>query len=470
MRTQKIKNVGIFTVFFMVFSFISAQEISGTWHGVLKVPSQELPIVFHITNLDGVYITTMDSPAQGAKGLATDKTTFENNELNIVMSKLMVVFNGTLNNDSIDGTFTQGGMPFPLKLTKGEFRFKAKPQEPSKPYPYLSEEVIFVNPDAENIKLAGTLTIPKNIKNPPVVILISGSGPQNRNEELLGHKPFLVLSDHLTKKGIAVLRYDDRGVANSEGNFSKATTYDFASDVEAAVAYLKTRGDVVDIQKIGLAGHSEGGMIAPVVASKNKSIAFCVLLAGPGISGKEILLTQTRKAYELAGIPESEIVLNEKYSDQIYDIIKNDKWDESDKQIKDLFYKIKEESTGILKAKYTDETINKSMEQLNSPWMTEFIKFDPKRYLSKTTCPLLAINGEKDTQVLPYLNLEGIKKSLKVAGNKDVTVMELKDLNHLFQTSKNGSFSEYAKIEETFSSIALNIISDWINKRFSKNI
>jgi len=334
----------------------------------------------------------MDSPAQGAKGLATDKTSFENNELEIVMSKLLVVYKGAFENNIFKGTFTQGGMAFPLNLIKGDYKFKPKSQDPKKPYLYISEEVTFKNSKAKNIKLAGTLTLPKGIKKPPVVILISGSGPQNRNEELLGHQPFLVLSDHLTRKGIAVLRYDDRGIADSEGDFSKSTTYDFASDVEAAITYLKTRKDVVDIHKIGLIGHSEGGMIAPLVASKNKDVSFCVLLAGPGISGKDILLTQTRKAYELVGVTENEIRLNEKYTDKIYDICKNYKGKDSNKQIVDLYHEIQKKSTGILKSQYTDEVIEKSITQLTSPWMLEFIKFEPALYLSKVTCPILASN------------------------------------------------------------------------------
>ena len=330
-----------------------------------------------------------------------------------MMNKLLIVYKGAFENNIFKGTFTQGGMAFPLNLSKGDYKFKPKSQDPKKPYPYISEEVTFKNSKAGDIKLAGTLTLPKGIDNPPVAILISGSGPQNRNEELLGHQPFLVLSDHLTRKGIAVLRYDDRGIADSEGDFSTCTTYDFASDVEAGITYLKTRQDVVDIHKIGLIGHSEGGMIAPMVASKNKDISFCVLLAGPGINGKDVLLTQTRKAYELAGVAENEISLNEKYTDKIYDICKNYKGEDSNKQMIDLYHKIQKESSGILKSQYTDEVIEKSITQLTSLWMVEFIKFDPALYLGKVTCPILAINGEKDSQVLSKINLIAIEKSLK---------------------------------------------------------
>jgi len=465
-KTVILLNYRVLSVFILLVSFVSAQDITGSWNGLLKVPSQDLPIVFHITKSEGAYTTTMDSPAQGAKGLRTDKTTFINNKLTIEMSKLMVVYKGSFNGETIKGTFTQGGMPLPLNLTKGDYKFKKKPQEPIKPYPYISEEISFKNTEAGNIKFTGTLTLPKGIKSPPAVILISGSGPQNRNEELMGHKPFLVLSDYLTRKGIAVLRYDDRGTVGSEGDFSNATTFDFASDTEAAINYLLTRKEVIDINKIGLIGHSEGGMIAPLVASQNKNVSFCVLLAGPGISGKEILLTQTRKALELAGISENEIKISDKYSRLIYHTIANYIGVESEKEINRLLRQMKNESSGFLKAQLTNDNIEKQVKVLTAPWMMEFIGFDPDLYLSKVKCPVLAINGGKDTQVLQKLNLAGIEKSLKKAGNKDVTVMELKDLNHLFQTSKTGSVNEYAKIEETFSPIALNIISDWIHKRF----
>ncbi len=456
-------SIAIFSTVFC----LSAQEITGSWKGVLKVQTQEIPIVFHVSKVDSVYSTTMDSPAQGAMGLPTDKTIFEDNVLEIVMSSLGVVYKGDFDGTLIKGIFTQRGMAFSLDLEKGKHEQKMKPQEPKEPYPYVSEEVYFENSKAGNIKLAGTLTLPEGIMNPPVAILITGSGPQNRNEEILGHKPFLVLSDHLTKNGIAVLRYDDRGVAKSEGNYKKATTYDFANDVEAAFNYLKTRKDVIDTNKIGLIGHSEGGMIAPIAASTNKEIAFCVLMAGPGITGKEILLTQTRKASELGGTADEDISINETYSNKIYDICMDYKGEDSKNEIMAVFEDMRNSSSEAVKSQLTDEAIQQQIKALTSPWMLSFIQFDPLPYLSKVQCPVLAINGEKDSQVLSTLNLEGIENGLQKAKNKDVTTMELKELNHLFQTSKTGSFSEYAGIEETISPIALNIISDWINNRFN---
>lgn len=460
----KLIIIGFIT--FLGIINLSAQDITGSWNGILKVQSIEIPVVFHISKVNDLYISTMDSPSQGAMGLSTDKTIFENDTLKIEMSSIGVVYEGTFDDELIKGVFTQGGLSLPLELTKGKYKQKIKLQEPSKSFPYLSEEVFFENEKAGNIKLAGTLTIPRGVNNPPVAILITGSGAQNRDEEILGHKPFLVLSDYLTKKGVAVLRYDDRGVAKSEGNFSAATSFDFADDVEAAISYLKTRKDVVDIDKIGLIGHSEGGMIAPIVASKNKDVSFIVLLAGPGIIGKEVLMTQTRKAFELNGISEKDIDLNEKYSNKIYDVCLDYKGEKSKQEIIAIFNEMKDNSSEILKAQLTNEAIQKQIKTITSPWMLTFIKFDPIEYLSKVNCPVLAINGAKDSQVLSKVNLEGIENGLKMANNKDVTINELEDLNHLFQTSKTGSFSEYASNKETFSPVALKIISDWINERF----
>lgn len=456
-----------FVVFLLLsITISSAQDIVGSWTGSLEVQSQEIPIVFNLSLKDGVYTTTMDSPSQGVNNIPTDKTTFEENELIIDMSKMGIVYTGKFDGTDIKGVFKQSGMELPLDLIRGKYEPKLKLQEPKKPYPYVSEEVFFENSKADNIKLAGTLTLPKDVKKPPVVILITGSGPQNRNEELMGHKPFLVLSDHLSRNGIAVLRFDDRGFAQSEGNHENATTFDFVSDAEAAVTYLKARKDDVDIKKIGLIGHSEGGLVAPIVASTNKEIAYCVLLAGPGVSGKDILMAQTRKAMELGGVSEEDIQINEDFSLKIYEICENYKGEESKNKIKSVFNEMKKTSSEMLKNQLTNDVVEQQIELITSPWMLTFIKIEPQDYLRKVNCPVLAINGEKDFQVLAKANLEGIAIGLSEAQNKDVTTQELKGLNHLFQTSETGSFSEYGTNEETFSPIALNIISDWINKRF----
>lgn len=342
-----------------------------------------------------------------------------------------------------------------------------RPQEPKEPYNYISEDVYFTNFKADSIKLAGTLTLPKDIMKPVVAILISGSGPQNRNEELANHKPFLVLANYLTNMGIAVLRYDDRGTAESEGKFKNATTYDFATDVEAAITYLKTRSDV-DTSKIGLIGHSEGGLIAPIVASRNKDVAFAILLAGTGVDGAKVLETQSRRAAELAGANSAVLDENEKLSKIIYDILRTNSNVETIKTkiTKELNDFKTNNPTSILAPAITPALIEQQLSILKSKWLLTFIRIEPKDYLEKTTCPVLALNGSKDFQVLPKINLEGIKNGLEIAGNKDVIIKELEGLNHLFQTAETGSMHEYSKIEETFSPIALKIIKDWILERF----
>lgn len=345
-----------------------------------------------------------------------------------------------------------------------------RPQDPIEPYNYHSEDIHFINFKADSIKLAGTITLPKHIKNPPIAILISGSGPQNRNEEIkqYNHRPFLVLSDYLTNNDIAVLRYDDRGIAESKGDFKTSTTFDFASDVEAAITYLKTRNDV-DTSKIGLIGHSEGGLIAPMVASKNKDVAFVILLAGTGVNGATILETQAKKAGELAGTPEAFLNENEKLAHIVYEIIRTNTDEEIIKtkitnSLND--YKVNNPMS-VLTPYITPAMIEQQLSILKSKWLLNFIRIVPKDYLEKTTCPVLALNGSLDFQVIPEINLEGIKNALEKAENNDITIKQLDGLNHLFQTAKTGSMQEYSKIEETFSPIALEIIKNWILERFN---
>jgi len=342
-----------------------------------------------------------------------------------------------------------------------------RPQEPSKPYSYYTEEITFKNNQA-NIILAGTLTLPSAAENYPVVILISGSGAQNRDEEISGHKPFLIIADHLTKCGIAVLRYDDRGVGKSTGNFKAATTADFASDVASAIEYLKTRKEI-DRNNIGLIGHSEGGMIAPMVASNSKDVSFIVLLAGPGIKIRKVMLMQQELIAKADGVSESDIA---KYilplHKEAYRMISIST--DSRKLKKDLASLIKEmyDNTppGLIPSNMTkEEVISTQSDKWSSEWFRNFLSYDPSPVLEKVTCPVLAINGEKDLQVTPRENLSGISDALKRGGNTSVTVKELPNLNHLFQNCETGSPEEYAAIEQTFSPVALKEISDWILKQ-----
>ena len=458
----------ITTLLFSLFLFITSvfsQDVQGDWYGKLNVQGTTLRISFHIKNDNGVYTSTMDSPDQNAFGIPTDSTIVNSNEVTISLKKMMIEFKGKLENNQIKGYFNQGGMKFPLDLSHQKVEKeieKLKPQEPKKPYPYKSEDLTFINKKANNIKLAGTLTIPKDVKNPPVAILITGSGPQNRNEEILGHKPFLVIADYLTRNGIAVLRYDDRGVAKSEGSQKEATSADFASDVQAAISYLKSRNDI-NPQKIGLIGHSEGGFIAPMVAAKNNDVSFIILLAGTGVDGAKVLQTQTDASMVLAGMPKENIAYNSKLSTDVYNLVKTElNTDKLKNKISKLLHKAQKEAPKSFAKELTNAGIDKQIATITSPWMLYFIRTNPKQFLSKVTCPVLALNGSKDFQVIADLNLNGIKNSLK--HNKDVTIKKLEGLNHLFQTCTTGAFSEYATIEETFSSKALAIMVEWIKK------
>ena len=347
-----------------------------------------------------------------------------------------------------------------IYLDKSTFE---RPQTPTKPYPYYSEEVRFRN-DSANVTLAGTLTLPSKEGSYPVVILISGSGPQNRDEEILQHKPFLVLADHLTRNGIGVLRYDDRGTGESTGDFKIFTSLDFSKDAESAVNFLKTRRDI-DTTKIGLAGHSEGGLIAPMVAARSRDIAFVVLMAGPGMELKKALLLQDgliAKAYGMSDANVKKLVgINEK----AYDLVI---------QSTDL-EKLKTDMTRFVNdhiSEIPDKLITEQMtreqfaaariEGLSSPWTQFMLKYDPGKTLEKVKCPVLAINGEKDMQVVPDENLAAISLALKKGGNSNVTIKKIPDLNHLFQECATGSPKEYQEIEQTFSPVALNEISRWI--------
>ena len=435
------------------------QDITGHWNGRLKVQGTQLRLVFNITKIDNVVSATMDSPDQGVKGIPTTTTGFENATLKITITNAKITYEGTLGKDSIIvGTFKQGGQSFPMNLSK-EIIAKEKlvrPQEPIKPYSYYTEDITFENKKA-GIHLAGTLTLPKKDGVFPAVILISGSGPQNRDEELLGHKPFLVLSDFLTKNGIAVLRFDDRGTGKSTGYFKGATTFDFAKDVEYAIEYLQKRKEI-NKNKIGLIGHSEGGIIAPIIASENENIDFIVLMAGAALRGDKLLLLQKYKIETQMGIHKQLVENNQQIFAGAYEIILNQRIE--NELVSDTLSKYFTSKYGTaLPDKQKTALIN----QLSSPWMLNFIRLDPIVYLSKVNCPVLAINGSMDLQVPSKENLEIIEDNFRKNKNTSVKVKELKNLNHLFQECKTGSISEYGQIEQTIAPIALKEILNWIN-------
>lgn len=463
-----MRTLSIVLFTFFVSIAMSAQDITGQWNGVLKVQGMQLRLVFNVTKSGAFYTSTMDSPDQGAAGIPVTKTTFVNSTIKFEVTNARIEYNGALKNDEIVGTFKQGGQEFPMNLSRKTIEKEVikRPQEPTKPYSYYSEDITFPNSKA-NISLAGTLTLPKKEGNYPVVILISGSGSQNRDSELLGHKPFLVISDYLTKKGIAVLRYDDRGFGQSTGDSKTATSADFATDVESAVAYLKTRKEI-NLKKIGLMGHSEGGIIAPMVAAKSKDISFIVLLAGTGIQGDKIVLLQQELIAKANGDAETEIKKSVEGNAKVLEMVVQSNNDEKLKsELRNYLNELIKDNSDkeIPQGMTKDQYISLRVSAITNPWMQYFLKYNPQPTLEKVKCPVLAVNGEKDLQVPPKENLIAIKNALIKGGNKNVTTIEFPNLNHLFQESTTGSPSEYATIEQTFSPVALNEITKWIQKQ-----
>ena len=449
-----------------------APGLAGAWQGVLKFPGIELRIVFRLSqNPDNSWVAVLDSPDQGAKDIPTSKVVVENERLLIEAQLIGGSFEGKINADvtAIEGQWKQGGLDVPLLLKKTD-KIEAlnRPQEPKKPYPYREEEVAYENPAAA-IKLAGTLTLPGGDGPFPAALLITGSGPQDRDETVMGHKPFWVLADHLTRRGIAVLRVDDRGVGGSGGDPALATSLDFSGDVLAGIAYLKGRKDI-DPKRIGLIGHSEGGLIAPLAASQNSvDVAFVVLMAGPGLTGEEIMVLQGKLISQANGASAADTVRDGVQQQRMFSIVKEEK-DPAVMEAR-LRQAMKDDA-----AKLSPEEQKKSpaaaqeaaLKMILSPWFRFFLSHDPRPVLMKVKCPLLAVNGEKDLQVPADVNLKAIAAALKDGGNRDFTVKKLPGLNHLFQTAQSGSPSEYSKIEETIAPAALQLIGDWILERVAK--
>jgi len=442
-------------------------SIEGIWEGKLKVPGTELRIVFNISkNSDGTLTATMDSPDQGVTGIPVEEVIFKDNTLHLEVKSAGAVFEGKVSEDFlvIEGEWKQSGGTFPLVVNRVDKAVEIlRPQVPKKPYPYIEKKVAYTNLKA-GVKLVGTLTLPSDKGVFPAVLLISGSGPQDRNETIYNHRPFLILADYLTRQGIAVLRVDDRGVGESTGDFSQATSEDFASDVLAGVEYLKTHKEI-DPKKIGLIGHSEGGLIAPMVAVKSPDVAFIVLMAGLGLTGEEILYLQGALIYRAMGVSEEDIIKNRQFNGKIFSLVKEEKDKKTiEEKLRQMFMDDWAELNEEEKSRIGDPEVflEAQLQSLLSPWLKFFLTYDPKPNLIKVKCPVLAINGEKDLQVPPKENLSAIEEALVAGDNKNFIIKELPGLNHLFQTAQTGLPDEYVKIEETISPVALKIISDWI--------
>jgi pimeloyl-ACP methyl ester carboxylesterase len=443
--------------------------ITGNWLGSLDTGAFKLRLLVKIAGQPAALTGTMDSLDQGATGIVISTLTLTGDTVHFEVPSIHGSYDGKRSTDGtkIVGTWTQGAGSLPLTLTKTDTppAPRRRPQEPKPPFPYVVKDVTF--PDTQGgVTLAGTLTQPLGTGPFPAVVLIAGSGPNGRDEEIFGHKPFLVLADYLTRRGIAVLRYDKRGIGQSTGSYALATSIDFTDDALAAVRYLKTLPQV-RARQIGLIGHSEGGLIAPLAATRSQDVAFIVLMAGPGLTGEQILLRQSALIARGSGAPEAAITQQEALATRMYAVLKTDG---SADVVRQKVQAIVTEATAALPpearaaaAKQTDAQITTIL----SPWFRFFITYDPVPTLKRVHCPVLALNGSHDLQVPPKEDLAAIRDALKAGGNADYTVQELPDLNHLFQTCQTGLPSEYATIEETISPATLQGIAGWIGKHTS---
>jgi pimeloyl-ACP methyl ester carboxylesterase len=434
----------------------------GTWQGALETNGMRYRLQLRISHdSQGQLIATMDSIDQGINGFRASQVIQSGSAVHLELPAVRGGFDGTLNSirNTISGTWRQNGSPSDLTFKRSDQILELRrPQTPRKPYPYREEELDFPNAKA-GIALAGTLTMPRGPGPFPAAILLAGSGPLDRDEADSGHRPFLVLADYLTRMGIAVFRYDKRGVGRSTGDYDQATTADFAADAEAALAFLKVRQGI-DKRRIGFIGHSEGGIIAPMIASRSSDVAWIVILAGPATKGEETLLLQSDLITRAAGMTSDQVVKSLDFDRESYNLVRH----ETDRaalesKLQDL---VKVSGLG---AGAPPAFLQRQIHWTSSPWFRYFLDYDPVPALQQTKCPVLALSGEKDLQVPPKENLPLAQKALETGGNKDFQVTELPGLNHQFQHCYMGLPEESRAIEETFATDALTTISAWILKR-----
>ena len=427
---MKFRN--IITALLLSCACASASAQEGAWKGELDIQGMKLPLVFNF-NANGC---TMDSPSQGANGIPAEKSVAEDGTIKVSVKMIGATFEGKKDGNTIKGTFTQNGFSLPMTLTPGN-PVVNRPQTPVAPFPYKEESVSFTN---AGYTFNGTLTLPLNCtKKTPVVLMVTGSGQQNRDEELFEHKPFAVIADALARNGIASLRYDDRGWGDKSVSFADFTTNDFKQDAEAAMKLLRGR-----FSKVGILGHSEGGDIAYMLAARGKA-DFIVSLAGMAVSGKATLMAQNRIGLTSIGMPTNIVDSYCKALDRILDQFAEGKTSS-------------EISTDDVPATLKP-MIEKGMQQVDSKYFRYLITLDPSKSLSKIKCPALALNGTKDTQVDCATNTGALEKGLTGCQH---TIKPMDGLNHLFQHCQTGSIVEYQQIEETISPEVLSTISEWV--------
>lgn len=457
----------VFVSLMAIPAVTQVRSIEGLWMGTLRAGPLNLRLVLHVSKADaGQLVATMDSLDQGANGLKVDAIHQTDHSLHFELKMIGGSFDGAVNSDvsEIAGQWHQGGGSLPLTLRRIEkVPELARPQDPKKPYPYDEQEVSYENA-AAGVKFAGTLTYPRGPGPFPAVLLITGSGPQNRNEEIMGHRPFLVLADFLTRHGLAVLRVDDRGVGGtSAGNVRDPTSEDFAGDALAGIDFLKTRKEV-KASRIGLIGHSEGGLIAPMAAARSSDVAFMVMMAGSGYPGDRILIDQAALMAKAMGASPDAVDQNRSLLARLIDVLKSepDRTTAAEK-MRALWTSLPEDKR---KAAGGDAAMDARINAMNNGWFRFFLTYDPATVLRKVKCPVLALNGANDLQVPPD-NLPAIAAALEAGGNRDYEIVKLPGLNHLFQTSQTGSPTEYSNVTETISPLVLDLLARWIERQTS---
>ncbi|MEM1358271.1 MAG: alpha/beta fold hydrolase [Bacteroidota bacterium] len=471
----------IFLAGALLFTGHLSAQLSGKWFAILDAMGTKLPMQLDLHQDSGNWSGTMSDPTVANRRFEMQDITFDGKKVTYAVKMLGITFSGVQDGKEIRGIFNQANTDFPLTFTRhrpdgypveeGAITIVRREQEPTE-FPYQQVSVSYAG-GADSVTLAGELTLPKDEKPRALVVLVSGSGPQDRNAYLgsqINHSPFLVLSDFLTRKGYGVLRYDERGVGESTGNYATATTMDLAKDAWAGVRHLRTLPGLGEVP-IGMAGHSEGGIIAPIVAAADGNLAFAMLLAGPGVPIDSLMLEQRRLVTKAMGVPAAVTQRDEPALRAAYHWIGENTHLNQEEYVEGLYELFAEQIKKLpepMQKSIVDVRLFNSqyVKPLSSPWMRYFLAFNPQEYLRQLTVPTLAINGTNDLQVPAMMNLNAISEALAVAGNQDVTVVPLIGLNHLFQPAETGAVSEYGTIETTFDPAALEVIGNWLAERF----
>ena len=452
-----------------------ASVLLGYWRGGLEMNGAivlRIGLEFAPAPCGQVHVT-MDSPDQGAENLPVTSLALTGDSLRFAMDYLNGSFDGAVSADrrAITGSWTQGPGTLELQLTRGDTTTFRRPQEPEPPYPYDTLAVTYENA-AGGVRFAGTLTLPRGDGPFPAVLLLTGSGAQNRDEALMGHRPFLIIADHLTRRGIATLRVDDRGIGGSTGNVMTATIDDNAGDALAGVAFLE-RQPRVDGRRIGLLGHSEGGWVAPLAATRSADIAFLVLLAGPSVTGEEIMHAQDSVISLLNGASLDHVAANRVASEALFAALRAEPNDSlaiphMRAAVDSVVATLSADQQRRLDSAWAGVDRERAWQPLATPWFRYLLTYDPRPVLARVTVPVLALFGEKDVQVPPGQNVPPMRHAFAAAANPDATVRVVPGVNHLFQHAETGLIAEYARIEETMAPAVLEEIATWIVQRFGR--